>query len=184
MLAHSNVVSPYYRGLDALGTAGGTPALQKAPPSIFSWLASSLRNPGQHGIHSVSCVGQFHFDWDHRQRRQRGQISAQVDCVFFCRHEAVSLAALSQVQQITDVLIGVGVVIAVNGFRDRLDAGGPQLHYEILWPRDAAEHDAPDRNVDGNDPATYSPGKLLVQWKRLPRRAVGKYNGIGAVKRC
>src|ERR1700680_2015586 len=116
-------------GRDALGTAGVTPALHKAPP-IFSRLASFLRNPGHHGIHSVSCVGQLHFDRNHGERRQR-QVSAQIDCVLFCSHKTVSLAALSQVQQITDVLIGIGVVVAVEGFSDRLDAGGPQLRHEI-----------------------------------------------------
>ena len=73
------------------------PALSNAT-AIFSRLAPSLRNHGEHGIHSVSCVGEFHLYRDNGQRSKCGQISAQIDRVFFCSHKTVGLTALPQGQ--------------------------------------------------------------------------------------
>ena len=54
---------------------------------------------------------------------------------------------------------------------------------KFLRPRDAAEHHRPGRNVGGNNAATRFPDQLLVERKRLRRRAAGEHDRIGAAER-
>src|SRR2546421_2974832 len=61
---------------------------------IFSCPPSALLNEAQDGIHSVSCVQQFHFHRNNSQGFESRQISIQVDCVLFRGDESASLTLL------------------------------------------------------------------------------------------
>src|SRR5271165_4376933 len=107
-------------------------SLRCYPAPIFSRHASSFRNDPQHGTDCVSRVHQFHFDRNDGQRLQCLKISAQVDGIFFRGDEAFSLPLLPQFQQILDIHLSIGVVVAVQGLRHRLNPSSTQLQQEIL----------------------------------------------------
>ena len=57
---------------------------------IFSRAAAPLLDHAQHGIHSVSCVGELHLDRNDSQRRQRAEISSQINRIFFGGNKAAA----------------------------------------------------------------------------------------------
>src|SRR4029077_11225669 len=81
-------------------------------PRIFSRAPPPLLNHAQHGIHTVSCVGQLHLHRNHRQRRQRVKISTQVHRILLCSNKASSLTALPELQQITNIFVGIRMMVA------------------------------------------------------------------------
>src|SRR5262249_12036201 len=57
---------------------------------------ASLRNDPQHGIDSVSCVDEFHFDRNDCQGIQLREVFGEVDGIFFGGDESVRPALLAQ----------------------------------------------------------------------------------------
>src|SRR5271170_1658116 len=154
-----------------------------AVSGIFSRAPPPFLDHAQHGIHNVSRVGQFHLDGDDRQRRERRQISAQVHRIFFGGDEAAALTALPELQQIAHVFFCVGVMIAEKRLGCGIDARGPQLQQKILWPRNAAEHHGPRRNILRYDAPPHSPDRLTLQRERFRRSATGQHHSIRSLQR-
>src|SRR5579863_1384357 len=107
-----------------------------ATKSILSCAPLSFFNHAQNSIQSVSCVVQLHADGNHRQRLQRGKIWPQIDGIFLGSNKASGLATFPQVDQFTDILLGVRVVVAIKRFGYRIDVCRSQLQNEILRSRD------------------------------------------------
>src|SRR5579863_1926555 len=100
--------------------------------SILSRAALSLPDLAQHGIHSVSCVRQFHFHRHHGKRLQRGKIRPEIDRVFLGSQEPAGLALLFEGKQLNNILLDISVMIAVERLGHGLDVRRPQLQHEIL----------------------------------------------------
>ena len=84
----------------------------------------SFGDRAQDSINGVSGVGEFHLYPDDGERLEGGEIGTQIDGVFLSGHETSSLAAALKVQQLADVFLGIGVMIAIESFGYRLDGGG------------------------------------------------------------
>src|SRR5580704_16084761 len=150
---------------------------------IFSRVAAPFLNHAQHGIHGISGVRQLHLYPNHHQRRERCQISSQVHGIFFCGDEAARLTALPKLQQVANILLGVGVMIAEESLGDRINTRSPQLQQKVLRPRNATEHNRPSRNVLRHNPPPHPPHGLARQRKRFRRSAAGQHYNIGPFER-
>ena len=75
----------------------------------------------------------------YRQRLKRGSELTQIDFVLFCGDESVGFGLLLNAKQIANVSFRVGVVIAICGFGDGLNASLAELQKKILGARNPAK---------------------------------------------
>src|SRR5262249_61717620 len=97
---------------------------------------------------------------------------AKVDGVFFGSDEATGLATVFQSLQFADVSFAIGMVIAVDGFGSRFDAGLTELQHEVLRACDATENNRTVRSLHGVDGASNTPDDLVFEREEvgeLPR---------------
>ena len=100
MLIHR--VSDLRSRLHSLGeTTSSTAGVTTVPTTGSDFLTPGVFGPRscEHGIHSVSRVGEFHFHGNDCQRLRARQISAQIDRILFGGDESVRLRCAAAAQQ-------------------------------------------------------------------------------------
>jgi hypothetical protein len=96
-------------------------------------------NHTQNSIQSVSGIEKLHDDAGYGDWRERRKQRAEIDGVFFSGDETACTVLFPQGRELADIVVCIGIMIAIELGCGRLNASVPQLLDEFLRASDAAE---------------------------------------------
>src|SRR5713101_3778396 len=130
--------------------------------AIFSRRWPAFLNHAQNSIQNVSGFEKLHDYASDGYWLKGGKGRAEIDGVFLGGDEAAGAVLLPQRREVVDIVLCVGVVVAVELGGDRLDSSRSQLLKELIRAGDTAEGDGPRRGLGNGGAPPQAPDALWV----------------------
>ena len=102
--------------------------------------AATLLNRAQDAIKSV--IGFRELDRGSRDGHmaERGESGPEIDGVFLGCDKSVDVLRAAESNQLSNVILAIGMMVAINFECNRLDAGGFELDEKLPGPADSAKN--------------------------------------------